>query len=39
MARTVHINRIQLKRCVAGAFSALVLCATATFLIAHQLAN
>ncbi len=34
-----RINRVQLTRSVAGAFSALVFCTTAAFLVAHHLAK
>jgi ABC-type spermidine/putrescine transport system permease subunit I len=37
MAR--HISRARLTRSVAGAFSAMVVCATAAFLIAYHLAR
>jgi len=37
MAR--HITRARLARCVTGAFSALVVCTTAAFLVAHHLAR
>jgi hypothetical protein len=34
-----RINRVQLNRSVAGAFSALIFCTTAAFLVAHHLAK
>lgn len=34
-----HFNRARLTRCVVGAFSAMVMCTTVAFLVAHHLAN
>jgi hypothetical protein len=34
-----HFNRARLTRSVAGAFTAMVLCTTAAFLVAHHLAQ
>jgi hypothetical protein len=39
MAKQAHMGRIELRRNVVSAFSALLVCAAATFLIAHHLAN
>jgi hypothetical protein len=39
MARHMHINRARLTRSVTGAFTALVFCAAAAFLIAQHLAR